>query len=68
MKMRRAGATIRRHQWLSTKWKTFQLIPKAKGAEAAKALRNRERIIVEKAADEFDEIAVAFERDLASSK
>ena len=48
--------------------KTFQLIPKAKGAEAAKALRNRERIIVEKAADEFDEIAVAFERDLASSK
>jgi hypothetical protein len=37
--------------------KTFQLILKAKGAEAAKALRNREGIIVEKAADELDEIA-----------
>jgi hypothetical protein len=37
----------------------------AKGAEA---LRNREGLIIEKAADEFDEIAVAFERDLAGSK
>ena len=45
--------------------KTFQSILKAKGAEAAKALRNREGIIVEKAGDEFDEIAVACERDLA---
>jgi hypothetical protein len=47
--------------------KTFQLILKAKGLETAKALRNPEGLIVEKPADEFDDIAVAFERDLASS-
>ena len=44
---------------------TFQPLLKAKAAEAAKALHNREGIIVERAADEFDEIATAFERDIA---
>jgi DnaK suppressor protein len=48
--------------------KTFQLILKEKGAEMTKALRNREGIIIEKAADELDEIATAFERDIAVQK
>jgi DnaK suppressor protein len=48
--------------------KTFQLILKEKGAEMTKALRNREGILIEKAADELDEIATAFERDIAVQK
>jgi DnaK suppressor protein len=48
--------------------KTFQLIRKEKGAEMTKALRNREGILIEKAADELDEIATAFERDIAVQK
>jgi DnaK suppressor protein len=44
---------------------TFQSLLKAKAAEATKALHNREGIIVEKTADEIDEIAIAFDRDIA---
>ena len=47
---------------------TFQSLLKAKATEAMKALHNREGISVERAADEFDEIAVAFERDIASNQ
>jgi DnaK suppressor protein len=43
---------------------TFQSLLKAKAGEAAEALHNREGIIVERTADEFDEIAGAFERDI----
>jgi DnaK suppressor protein len=45
---------------------SFQLFLKAKATEAAKALYNRQNIIVERTADEFDEIAIAFERDIAA--
>jgi len=48
--------------------KTFQLMLRAKGAETTRALRNREGIIIEKAADELDEIAIAFERDIVVQK
>ena len=44
---------------------TFQSLLKAKAREATRALHNREGIIVERTADEFDEIAIAFERDIA---
>jgi DnaK suppressor protein len=44
---------------------TFQSLLKAKATEATKALHNREGTIVERTADEFDEIAIAFERDIA---
>jgi DnaK suppressor protein len=43
---------------------TFQELLKTKAAEATKALNNREGLIVERTADEFDEIAIAFERDI----
>jgi DnaK suppressor protein len=48
--------------------KTFQLILKEKGVEMTKALRNREGILIEKAADELDEITTALERDIAVQK
>jgi DnaK suppressor protein len=44
---------------------TFQSLLKAKATEATKALYNREGIIVERTADEFDGIAIAFDRDIA---
>ena len=44
---------------------TFQSLLKAKATEATKALYNREGISVERSADEFDEIAIAFDRDIA---
>ena len=44
---------------------SFQSILKAKAREATKTLHNRDGIIVERAADEFEEIAIAFERDIA---
>ena len=43
----------------------FQSLLKAKATEATKALDNRECIIVERTADEFDEIAITFEREIA---
>jgi hypothetical protein len=48
--------------------KTFQLILKEKGVEMTKALRNRDGILIEKAADELDEIITAFERDIVVQK
>ena len=48
--------------------KTFQIILKEKGVEMTKALRNREGILIEKAADELDEITTALERDIAVQK
>ena len=48
--------------------KAFQLILKEKGVEMTKALRNREGILIEKAADELDEITTALERDIAVQK
>ena len=48
--------------------KIFQLILKEKDAEMKKAMRNRDGIIIEKAADGLDEIAAAFERDMAVQK
>ena len=48
--------------------KTFQLILKEKGAEITRALRNREGILIEKAADELDETTTAFEREIAVQK
>jgi DnaK suppressor protein len=48
--------------------KTFQVILKEKCAEMTRALRNREGILIEKAADELDEITTAFERDIAIQK
>jgi DnaK suppressor protein len=47
------------------KMNTYQSLLRAKAKEAAAALHNREGIIVERAADEFDEISIAFERDIA---
>ena len=44
---------------------TFQSLLKAKAKEAVEALQNREGIVVERAADEFDETAIASERDIA---
>jgi hypothetical protein len=44
---------------------TFQSLLKTKATETIKVLRNREGIIVEGTADEFDEIAIEFERDIA---
>jgi DnaK suppressor protein len=44
---------------------TLQVLLKAKATEAMKALHKREGIIVERSADEFDEIAIAIERDIA---
>jgi DnaK suppressor protein len=37
-------------------------------SEVTRALRNREGILIEKAADELDEVATAFERDIAVQK
>lgn len=44
---------------------TLQSLVKAKATEATKALHNREGIIVERTADEFDEIAIAYELGIA---
>jgi DnaK suppressor protein len=43
---------------------TFQSLLKAKAAEATKALKNREGISVERTADELEDIATAFARDI----
>ena len=43
----------------------FQEILERKQAELARALRNRDDIIIEKSADQMDEIQYATERDLA---
>lgn len=43
----------------------FKSFLKTKATEAMKALHNRDGIIVERAADELDETAIAFERDIA---
>jgi DnaK suppressor protein len=43
---------------------TFQSRLNAKAAEATKALNNREGIIVERTADELEDIATAFARDI----
>lgn len=43
---------------------TYQSLLKAKAAEATKALKNREGIIVERTADELEDIATAFARDI----
>jgi DnaK suppressor protein len=43
----------------------FQALLKAKAADATKVLNNRAGIMVERTADELEEIAIAFERDIA---
>jgi DnaK suppressor protein len=60
------GAIRRIHD--SERNEAFQLILNEKGAEITKAVRNREDIIIEKAADELDETATAFEREIAVQK
>ena len=44
---------------------TFKAILEAKQADASRALWNREGIIVEKSADDLDEIELAVSRDIA---
>ncbi len=48
-----------------SKSEAFQEILERKQAELARALRNRDDIIIEKSADQMDEIQYATERDLA---
>ena len=43
----------------------FKAILEAKQAEASRTMRNREGIIVEKSADDLDEIELAVSRDIA---
>jgi hypothetical protein len=58
--------SIKKSERSMTQYETdrFQSLLKTKAAEATKTLHNRVGIIVERAADEFDEIAIAFERDI----
>jgi DnaK suppressor protein len=64
----RSGTGNSEESMTQDEMKTFQLMLRAKGAETTRALRNREGIIIEKAADELDEIAIAFERDIVVQK